>query len=131
MEKFTVIGIAKDESGVANVYINGKEADLDRFGNFSADVYLQIGNNPIQVVAIDIHRNTSRKTFSISRLQSKKIKLQVSRDKFFNITGAYYSLIVGINDYKYLNKLKTAVNDSIAVKKILQEYGFTTVSYTY
>ncbi|KPA18880.1 Peptidase C14, caspase catalytic domain protein [Candidatus Magnetomorum sp. HK-1] len=128
MEKFTVTGIAKDESGIANVFINGIVADLDRFGNFSADVYLQVGNNPIQVVAIDIHRNTSFKTFTISRLQSKKIKPPVSKDKFFNITGDYRSLIIGINDYTYLIKLKTAVNDSIAIQEILKEYGFTTVT---
>jgi hypothetical protein len=39
--------------------------------------------------------------------------------------GAYHALIIGIDDYKHLPKLETAVSDAEAVAKVLEEdYGF-------
>ena len=39
--------------------------------------------------------------------------------------GNYYALVIGINDYKALPKLKTAVTDAETVAKLLKElYGF-------
>lgn len=39
--------------------------------------------------------------------------------------GSYHALIIGINDYKYLPTLETAVNDAQAVSRILKnDYGF-------
>jgi hypothetical protein len=39
--------------------------------------------------------------------------------------GPYYALVIGINKYKYLLKLKTAVNDAKTVAHVLKEdYGF-------
>jgi TPR repeat protein len=41
--------------------------------------------------------------------------------------GPYYALVIGNNNYRYLHKLQTAVNDANAVAQLLQErYGFTT-----
>src|SRR5215472_3804077 len=42
-------------------------------------------------------------------------------------TGTYYALAIGNNDYTYLGKLKTAINDAAAVAQLLQtRYGFET-----
>ena len=39
--------------------------------------------------------------------------------------GNYHALVIGSNEYQYLPKLKTAVNDATAVAAVLQnEYGF-------
>lgn len=39
----------------------------------------------------------------------------------------YYAIVIGNNNYKYMNKLKTAVNDARDVEKLLKDkYGFTT-----
>jgi hypothetical protein len=39
--------------------------------------------------------------------------------------GSYYALVIGINDYKYLPKLQTALNDATEVARVLQHnYGF-------
>jgi TPR repeat protein/uncharacterized caspase-like protein len=41
--------------------------------------------------------------------------------------GPYYALVIGNNNYRYLHKLQTAVNDADAVAQLLQErYGFKT-----
>jgi hypothetical protein len=40
--------------------------------------------------------------------------------------GSYYALVIGINDYEVLPKLKTAVRDAQAVADVLRnDYGFT------
>jgi len=39
--------------------------------------------------------------------------------------GNYYALVIGINDYKWIGKLKSAVNDANSVASILREkYGY-------
>ena len=41
--------------------------------------------------------------------------------------GGYYALIIGNNEYRYVPKLQTAVNDATAVEKVLREtFGFQT-----
>ena len=41
--------------------------------------------------------------------------------------GKYYALVIGINDYVYAPKLKTAIKDAQAVGAVLrQQYGFDT-----
>lgn len=41
--------------------------------------------------------------------------------------GKFHALVVGINDYKYINKLENAVNDAQVVAQVLkEEYGFET-----
>jgi hypothetical protein len=47
--KTTVKGRAADESGVAEVFVNGKEASLDKEGNFSAEILLRVGENAILI----------------------------------------------------------------------------------
>ena len=125
--RFTVTGIAKDDSGVAEVKINNVEAALDAEGNFYADILLKIGSNRIHVLAMDIHKNKSIETFSINRFPTKTKKIIKSNNNdFINIKGKYYALIIGINNYKYLKKLETPVDDSIAIAEILEKYNFST-----
>jgi len=62
--------------------------------------------------------------------KSKPISVASVKDiksvKFAGIEfGRYHALVIGIDDYKHLPKLKTAVNDAEAVADVLKsEYGF-------
>src|SRR5713226_7758749 len=41
--------------------------------------------------------------------------------------GPYYALVIGNNNYRYVSKLATAVNDAKEVARLLGDrYGFTT-----
>src|SRR5215470_10388101 len=41
--------------------------------------------------------------------------------------GGYVALVIGNNNYRYVGKLKTAVNDANAVAQVLRDrYGFAT-----
>ncbi len=62
-----VIGTVQDATGVAEVIVNGRVAPLDREGNFSEEVLLRVGDNPVKVTAIDIHANIADVQFAIER----------------------------------------------------------------
>ena len=120
----TIHGHAKDDSGVAIVKVNGEEAQLDSSGNFISEILLVPGKNNIIVRAWDKYRNTSQISFIINR-QFKKITIPTSaKNKFIE---KYYALIIGNNDYLHISNLKTAVNDAIAINKLLiNKYDFKT-----
>lgn len=55
--------------------------------------------------------------------QSSDDDAAISREQ----TGPYYALLIGVNDYQHLPKLKTAVNDAQGMSEILHtQYGFET-----
>jgi hypothetical protein len=130
----TVRGRATDESGVAAVSVNGQVAALDEKGNFSAEVLLKVGENSILVVAMDIHKNTTMKRFTLSRrpdevLQAKKVApvQPPAQTQLASLLtgGKYFALVIGIDHYKHLDRLGTAVNDAKEVARVLNEdYGF-------
>ena len=119
-KKVTISGRAIDKSGIVEVIVDNKEANVDRYGNFYADIYVGIGENQIVVSAMDRYENRATKKFTIIREG-----LEASpKDK---IAGNYYALIIGNNNYKYIRKLETAKKDAQDVMDVLkQRYGFKT-----
>jgi len=118
----TVTGQAIDKSRVTSVTVNDKAATLDNNGNFLAQIFLNTGQNIIHVTAIDSHNNQASKTFRIDHQTTPVVVLPDSPQLS---SGNYYALIIGINIYQNLPRLKTAVNDARAVGKVLKnQYGF-------
>ena len=123
--RIAVVGRATDESGVAEVTVNGEVVGLDERGNFSTDVLLKVRENEIIVAAIDIYKNETVQSFQIVREGWKGVISQVSPVP--DIKGKHYGLMIGNNDYKYIPKLQTARKDASEVEKVLREqYGFET-----
>ncbi|RKZ54661.1 MAG: hypothetical protein DRR08_26235 [Candidatus Parabeggiatoa sp. nov. 2] len=120
----TLRGQAIDESGVAKVTINGKEAALNASGHFSAPLRLKPGKNPLHITATDIHGNQANKNLSIERKTNNVVQSDESQKLS---TGRYYALVIGINRYQHnIPQLKTAVNDAVKVADVLKkQYGFT------
>ena len=126
LSRTKISGKATDPSGVAEVKVNGQTTSLDKDGNFTADVFLKVGDNKIIVTAMDVQENIGRKTFTIKRNPKTAMvrKGEISDQKDF---GRFYALIVGNNSYAHLPKLETARNDAQGVEKVLREkYGFET-----
>jgi hypothetical protein len=117
-EVVTVRGFATDISGVLDVTVNEQKPLLAKNGEFSIDLYLQLGDNKIVVKAIDNKLNSTVDTFTVVR------KLQD-----IITTGKYVALVIGINSYSgYWPKLKNAVNDAKGVADILKkEYIFNDI----
>lgn len=128
-ESITVTGQANDDSGVASVTVNDERAILDKDGNFSADILLKVGENKITITAIDTRKNKTTEDFTISREVVKVAKVpkkepSSTTSSLFS-TGKYYAMIIGNNDYQYLSKLQTAVNDAQEVGRVLRDqFGF-------
>lgn len=110
-----VTGQATDDSGVREVIVRGAAARLDERGNFSAEVPLQVGDNPITVMATDNYGNRATESFTI-------------RYEPPLVTGRYFALVIGNNRYPNLppeRQLKTAINDAQEVAQSLRaDYGF-------
>ena len=122
----TLRGQAVDESGVALVYVNNREAQIDEKGNFQAEILLKPGLNNVVIEAVDIYNNRATKTFTITR-KTQVAKKRQPKEDIFEIRGKYHALIIGINRYRHLDTLQTAVNDAEEVGRVLRNtYGFET-----
>jgi hypothetical protein len=124
----TVIGIATAESGMAWVTVNGEEAVLDEKGNFTANILLKLGENRIVVTAMDVRKNQNTERFTIVR-KVDKITPPASEEAAAPLPEGmrYFALIIGINNYRNLDRLRTAVNDARSVAQVLKaDYGFET-----
>ncbi|NIQ02456.1 MAG: hypothetical protein GWM98_20475 [Nitrospinaceae bacterium] len=127
-----VTGRATDASGVAEVTVNGRFANLDASGNFSADVPLRPRRTKIQIMAKDKAGNMAWKRFWVERKGGGGLTPPDMEETGPVASapagpGRFHAIIIGINNYTHLPKLHTAVNDARAVDRILrQKYGFTT-----
>ncbi|CCQ89803.1 exported hypothetical protein [Nitrospina gracilis 3/211] len=132
-----VTGIAQDESGIAEVLVNGQPAQVQSSGEFAATIPINPGKSEIVILARDIHQNTTQKSFWLeSRTTTEEqtviakkpdVKKSFMEEMGRLDSGDYHAIIIGINDYKHLPKLETAVNDAKEVERVLrQKYGFKT-----
>ncbi len=117
-ELVSIKGKAADPNGVLEVVVNNQKAKLTTKGEFTTSVYLQVGENPIVIKAVDNKFNTTIDTFFITR----KLEELIS-------AGKYIALVIGINSYDgYWRTLKNAVNDAEGVANVLREqYQFDDV----
>ncbi len=118
----TVKGVAADESGVDEVYINDRRANLTPAGEFTLDIALQPGDNGIIIRSYDRKRNQSLDTFLVNKMVEEMIT-----------PGKYYALIIGIDRYHGVwPELHNAVHDAREVESILKsEYRFDEILSLY
>ncbi len=125
-----VSGTASDSSGISSVYVNNTRASLDSDGRFEAWVSLVMGDNQVRVVAKDSHNNETVKTVSITR-KPKSGPKPPSPVIYAGGGGAYHALVIGINNYKHLDRLRTAEADAQKVSRLLSnKFGFKVVTLT-
>ncbi|PCI60318.1 MAG: hypothetical protein COB37_09650, partial [Kordiimonadales bacterium] len=121
--RHTVYGQASDDSGVAIVEVNGREASLDTEGNFSLDILLRPGANTITITAVDTEYNATTETITVNRESAGNQAPTQRRFAGPTIdTGQYHALIIGVQDYSHesIADLSEPVNDAKDVKQILQ-----------
>jgi len=63
----TVRGIAWNEAGIFEVFVNGREAAMGANGEFLAEVKLAVGDNKVVVRAVDKQENATERHFTIVR----------------------------------------------------------------
>jgi TRAP-type mannitol/chloroaromatic compound transport system substrate-binding protein len=130
--KTTVTGKVTDRSGVVQVIVDNKDAFLDEDGNFSADVYLKVGQNKVTVSAMDRYENKASKAFTIIRKSSSLAHTTTKPQESPGLRSWYekqYAIVIGIDQYynKTIDSLQNAVNDARSVSKLLIKMGFDLV----
>lgn len=117
-------GKAFDNSGVAIIEINGKEARIDANGNFMATVLLKPGKNSIIVRAVDIYENQNIRHVDIYRHPSYSVKN--GNNTQINTTGKYFALLIAIDSYNNseINDLNQTIYDANRLRKCLLNYNF-------
>lgn len=118
-----VTGRAVDTDGIFEVKINGVDARLQGDGSFSADVPLAVGKNVISVKATDTRLQSSFKEFTVQRQSSK------TRDVAIKTKGKRLALVIGNATYTHGGSLPNPVNDARAMKRALENLGFTVFKY--
>lgn len=116
-ETVTLTGVARDDSRVIRVEVGGEKVQLDTgTGRFSTTIQVALGKTEIPVTALDNHGNEAQFFVSVTR------KRDIPEISY----GRYHALVIGIDDYTSLPKLKTALIDAKAVAEMLEtEYGYT------
>lgn len=116
-DSVTIAGAVRDDNRVIRVEVAGKKVLFDSgTGRFSTTVQVALGKSEVSVTALDSHGNEAVFLVSVNR----------KRDIPDISYGRYHALVIGIDDYKSLPKLKTALIDAKAVAEILEtEYGYS------
>jgi hypothetical protein len=121
VDSVRITGAMEDDLGIVNleILVNGRSiltddarglktvaGDVPRRSNFDRSVPLARGENRIKVRVTDTDGLITEKTFSVYYTPSRR-----------NV----WAVVVGINDYPRLPKLKYAVNDARAFQRLLVE----------
>jgi len=121
--ELTILGKASDEiSGMNRLFINAQQFDLAPDGLFVKMIPLSRGDNKIEIIAVDNKDNYARQTFTVSYISESSIT-----SGELKISGSYYALLIGINDYQdpQLPNLDHPVKDAESLYDVLvSQYMF-------
>jgi hypothetical protein len=111
--------ITDDKSGINRIFINRQKFELTADGLFMQMIPLVKGENKITIVAVDNEDNYSERNLIVEfRAESNQANTP------FNISGKYYALLIGINEYEdpNLTNLDYPVKDAENLNDVLSSY---------
>ena len=120
----TVIGRVSDNTGIAEVRVNGQLVRTDANGNFSANTYVPEGGASVSIQAVDLAGLSSSMTVRLDRAAVQTAAFRFDR---LNPLGRKVAknkdavaIIVGVSDYKETTA-RAAYADSDA--KVFKDYA--------
>ena len=120
----TVKGRVKDNTGIAEVRVDGKQIQTDKYGNFIANTYVPEGGVSVSIQAIDLAGLSSSMSVRIDRAAVQTAAFRFDR---LNPLGRKVArnkdavaIIVGVSDYKETTA-RAAYADSDA--KVFKDYA--------
>ena len=106
-------GVVEDDSGEVILIVDGNRINLDKNGNFKFPVNAK-KQNSIILEAYDNSGNQASKEIPIILIAKK-----------YTTNQNYHAIVIGINNYKHLEKLEVAENDARTLANILMDkYNF-------
>lgn len=126
-KKIRVHGVAKDESEIIRVRVNGINAALNEeranTRDFEAVIDLAQGQNDFWVEAKDIHGNTTKIDFTVVFDEKEEVAAKDYTDAQSDKEAPRMALIIGNGNYNDV-PLRNPVNDATAIATRLQDYDF-------
>jgi hypothetical protein len=118
-EKITVIGQVEDESGIRSLFVNAEPVSLSEENIFTTTVQLEVGDNDLNIIAIDKIGNYRELKFAVHYTPEITFRALAAE-------GKYYALIIGNNQYDdpAIHDLDNAVADATSLQKVLVS-GYT------
>ena len=124
----TIRGIANDESGIQNLYINGSSVNVQFDGSFSATTNLIEGSNSFTIKATDKKNNTAEKVFTLRRKQAPK-SVEINPVSKTTDTEKRLAMVVGNSEYRTITNLKgKPYNDADDMSATLKQLGFDVIT---
>jgi len=113
--EIVVKGKGTDESGVAEILVNGTSVSFDTDGKFEKKIELDKGENYIIIKALDKQNNVADMKIPVVYEKERK-----------PITENRTALVIGNKDYK-TSPLKNTVNDARDISSSLETLGFEVI----
>lgn len=127
-----IIGKISTPAGLKRFEINNKQHKIDKHNLFWVTVPINQQETPVNIRAEDNHGNKVNMSFSLfsKRNTRKSPILNTPENNLRNNfkLGNYYAIIIGNNNYKNYQNLKTAIVDAEETERVLRDqYGFKTL----
>jgi hypothetical protein len=127
-----VVGRVQSAGGLKSLTVNGREETVDPQNLFKAQLAVRNSEGRVRIVAVDRAGRKSTLEFLVLDPGTERSvaggaeKPRVGHVKAGSMSfGNYHALVIGINDYRLLPPLRTAVNDAREVARVLgSEYGY-------
>ena len=117
-------GRVNDNTGVAELRVDGRKIAVDSSGNFSATTYVPEGGTSVNIEAIDLAGLSSTMSLRVDRATSQTASISFDRlnplKRKAAINNDALALVIGVSDYKETNA-KAIYADSDA--KVFQDYA--------
>jgi hypothetical protein len=125
-----VVGLLEASAGLLSLTVNDSPGTVNTQGIFKVQVPLDSPSVQVSVVAIDNQGKRDSREFVLQTEIERETKTEHAKSPEIRAIppvefGNFHALVIGIDDYQQLPKLRTAVNDADAVADILERrYGF-------
>ncbi len=117
-------GRVNDNTGIAELRVDGQKIAVDGSGNFSATTYVPEGGTSVNIEAIDLAGLSSTMSVRVDRATTQTASISFDRlnplKRKAVINNDALALVIGVSDYKETNA-KAIYADSDA--KVFQDYA--------
>ena len=130
LETRQIVGRLEAPAGILSLTVNDQSSPVNEQGIFQAHLQLGQPSIPVSIVAIDRQGKRNSVDFILKaesgdRKVQQPVRVQEERSLPPVDFGNYHALVIGIDDYRHLPGLGTAVSDAEAVADLLKrKYGF-------
>jgi uncharacterized caspase-like protein len=139
LQQREVVGQVLAENGILLLTVNDRKVSPNQNGVFSVNLPIQPNGTLVDIIAVDPSGARAQKRFVMAPEPGTRLKEAETGSAVVARSadpeplpaiefGDYYALLIGNNEYQYLPKLLTPINDIEAAEEILHEkYAFKEV----